>query len=91
MATHTVEGLEITYDIDLVGSLGEWMSFIVQHLKGEGTTQVWFSRRRFLPAKIHNTVRAWLDSEWVRTRLAENPKDRAPFFSDKPLTTTGSP
>ena len=86
MSTHIVEGLEITYDANITGNSGEWMAFIVQHLKGEETTRVWFSRRKFLPIKIHDAVRAWLDSEWVRSRLSGNPQDMAPFFSDKSLS-----
>ena len=86
MGTYIVAGLEIAYGPGTDTTL-DWLAFEVPHLKGGGVSKVWFSKRNRIFHDPEDALEHWLDSEWVRTRLAENPENRAPFFSDKPLTT----
>ncbi len=86
MATYIVEGLEITYVLDPTGSLGEWGAYRVQHLKGDETTRVRFSRRKYGPTSMGKALRSWLDAMWIRTRNLQNSVAHAPFFSDKSLS-----
>ena len=86
MSTHIVAGLEITYGPGL-GTTLDWLSFVVQHLKSDGTTKVRFSKRTRLFRDPEDALKDWLNNEWIRSRLTGDAKNMAPFFSDKPLVS----